>query len=318
MRANPLQRLSAQSKEAESMKKLIRVLLASAALLAPAAAQSVPSDAPAGANAPGAASPSATSSTTAESSTAGAAAAANPANSSAVKARALLDQMVAALGGNAWLHYENSLQQGRSYSFFHGKPTSAGKLFWRFFEYPDKMRTELTKQRDVIYIFHGDKGYEITYKGTAAEDEKTVAEVTRARRHSLETAVRGWLADPRTMLFYDGQSLADRKLVDVVSLLSRDNDQITIGIDARSHLPINVRYSWRDEDKYKVEEETIYGNYRKIQGIQTPFTVTQKRDGEMSGQSFLSHAEYNVAIAPGFFDATVTYNPKSWQPPKKR
>jgi hypothetical protein len=245
-------------------------------------------------------------------------AAANPADSSAAKARLLLNQMISALGGEAWLTYDNRMEQGRSYSFFHGQPTSAGQLFWRFFEYPDKERSELTKQRDVIYIFHGGKGYETTYKGTAEVEAKTVAEVERHRRHSLEVVMRQWLPDPRTMLFYDGQSLADRKLVDVVTLLNRDNDQLSIGIDARTHLPINQRYSWRDPDRYKVEEETIYGNYRKIQGIQTPFTITHKRDGEMSGQSFLIHAKYNVPLAPGFFQATVTYDPKTWQPPKKR
>jgi len=289
------------------MKRLSSLLLASAVLLAPALAQSVSSESTSGAKAAEAGSASASA----------AASAANPSNSSAARPRELLNQMIAALGGEAWLTYKSSLQQGRSYNFFHGHPVSAGALFWRFFEYPDKTRTELTKQRDVIYIFHGGKGYEITYKGTAAQDAKDVEEVERRRRHSLEAAVREWLADPGTMLFYDGQSVADRKLVDVVSLLRRDNDQISIGIDARTHLPINTRYSWRDPDRYKVEEETIYANYRVVQGIQTPFTITRKRDGEMSGQSFLSHAEYNIPLAPGFFDAAVTYDPKNWKPAQK-
>ena len=77
-------------------------------------------------------------------------------------------------------------QQGRSYSFFQGRPSSAGTLFWRFYEYPDKERRELTKQRDVVYIYNGDKGYEKTFKGTAADEDKTLQEVLRRRQHSLE------------------------------------------------------------------------------------------------------------------------------------
>ncbi len=96
------------------------------------------------------------------------------------KAQQLLDQMIDALGGKAWLTYKNIEQQGRSYSFFHGKPTSAGTLFWRYYEYPDKERRELTKQRDVVYIYSGDKGYEKTYKGTATEEDKMVKEVFAA------------------------------------------------------------------------------------------------------------------------------------------
>ena len=238
--------------------------------------------------------------------------------SSSAKARQLLDQMIAALGGDAWLTYKTSVQQGRSYAFFHGKPTSAGTLFWRFFEYPDKERRELSKQRDVVYIYRGDQGYEKTYKGVAADEDKSVQEFVRRRRHSLETAIREWLRDPATLLFYDGQSVADQQLVDQVTLLNKDNDQISIGIDAHTHLPIDKRYVWRDEDKFKVEEETIYGNYRKVQGIQTPFTVTSLRDGEMSGQSFLSHAEYNTVFAPDFFDAKVTYDPQKYPEPGKK
>ncbi len=236
----------------------------------------------------------------------------------AQKARQLLEQMIEALGGQAWLGYTTIEQEGRSYSFFHGKPSSAGTLYWRFYEYPDKERRELSKQRDVIYIYNGDKGYEKTFKGTAADEEKNVQEVVRRRRHSLEVVVREWLKDAKTVLFYDGQSVADQQLVDVVTILNKDNDQLSIGIDIHTHLPINKRYSWRDADKYKVEDETTYGNYRKVQGIQTPYTITTKRDGEISGQVFLNHIEYNATFAPGFFDAAVTYNPETYNPKGKK
>src|SRR6266542_559061 len=240
------------------------------------------------------------------------------ADASSSKARELIDRMIAALGGQAWLTYQTLSQQGRSYNFYHGKPTSEGILFWRFYEYPDKERRELTKQRDVVYIYNGGKGYERTYKGTAADEDKTVQEIARRNRHSLEAVVREWMKDPQTVLFYDGQAVADQQLVDVVTLLNQENDQVSIGIEVHTHLPINKRYSWRDPDKYKVEDETIYGNYRKVQGIQTPFTMTTTRDGEMTGQSFLSHAEYNATFAPGFFAASITYNPETYRPPGKK
>jgi len=234
------------------------------------------------------------------------------------KARQLLDQMVGALGGQAWLSYGNVEQQGRSYSFFHGRPTSAGTLYWRFYEYPDKERHELTKQRDVVYIYNGDKGYEKTYKGTAAQEDKVVREFVRSRQHSLEVVLREWLKDAKTVLFYDGQTVADQQMVDMVTILNKDNDQLSIGIDIHSHLPVSKRFSWRDADKYKVEDETIYGNYRKVQGIETPYTITNKRDGEIISQMFLNHIEYNTTLAPGFFDATVTYNPETYNPKARK
>jgi hypothetical protein len=233
-------------------------------------------------------------------------------DASAQKARKLIDQMITALGGQAWLTYKTVEQQGRSYSFFQGKPTSAGTLFWRFSEYPDKDRTELTKQRDVIYIHNGNKGFEKTYKGTAPEEDKMTQELIRRRAYSLEVVMREWLKDPKTVLFYVGQKVADQQMVDVVSILNKDNQELTIGIEIHNHLPINTMYSWRDPDKYKVDDETIFGNYRTVQGIATPYTITRKRDGEINGQSFLSHVEFNKTFEPGFFDAKVSYDPEHY------
>jgi len=231
---------------------------------------------------------------------------------SAEKARKLLDQMITALGGQAWLTYKTIEQEGRSYSFFQGKPTSAGTLFWRYSEYPDKERLELTKQRDVVYIYVGNKGYERTYKGTGPADDKTVQDLMRRRAHSLDVVMREWLKDPQTVLLYVGQKVADQQMVDVISILNKDNLELTIGIEIHNHLPINTLYNWRDPDKYKVEDETIFGNYRTVQGIATPYTITRKRDGEINGQNFLSHVEFNKTFEPGFFDAKVTYDPEHY------
>src|SRR5580658_4005288 len=65
------------------------------------------------------------------------------------QARALLDQAIQALGGPAYLSVHDMEQQGRTYSFHHGSATTGGVLFWRFVEYPDRERIEVTPQRDI-------------------------------------------------------------------------------------------------------------------------------------------------------------------------
>src|ERR1700730_9735404 len=48
------------------------------------------------------------------------------------KAKALLDKAIHALGGEAYLAVRDLQQDGRTYSFHHGRPTSNGVQFWRF------------------------------------------------------------------------------------------------------------------------------------------------------------------------------------------
>ncbi len=102
-------------------------------------------------------------------------------DSSAQKARVLLDKMIAALGGQAFLNYTTRSEQGRAYSFYHGRPNGAGTEFWYFWQYPDKDRTETGKKRDVVRLHNGDRGYEITYKGTAAITDKEMQDYLRSR-----------------------------------------------------------------------------------------------------------------------------------------
>src|ERR1043165_5597455 len=69
------------------------------------------------------------------------------------KARAIIDQGIKALGGDAYLTFTDLSSEGRRYSFHRGQPNSLGTLFWRFQKYPDKDRVEFTKKRDVLRIY---------------------------------------------------------------------------------------------------------------------------------------------------------------------
>jgi len=232
------------------------------------------------------------------------------------KARALIDQAIQALGGQAFLNFQDMSQQGRTYSFYHGQPNSAGVLFWRFYKFPDMERVELTKQRDVAYVIHGDKGYEITYKGTASEDPKVLADSLRRRLHSLEWVLRKWLHDPNVALFYDGRAIAAERPADQVTIMRQD-DSVTIYLDANNHLPLKKSYSWRDpDDKLRNTEEEVYDNYRPVGAIQTPFSITRFLNGDMSNQRFLNSVSFNTGLNDSMFEASISYEPG--RPPGKK
>ncbi|MGE5114149.1 MAG: hypothetical protein ACM3JB_25085 [Acidobacteriaceae bacterium] len=224
------------------------------------------------------------------------------------KAKDLLNKMIAAMGGQPFLTYQTMTQEGRTYSFYQGQPNSLGTLFWRFWKYPDKDRIELTKQRDVTYIYIGDKGYEITYKGTAAVEPKDLSEYLLRRKYSLEQLVRVWMKDPATLVLYEGSALAERQFVEQVSLLNKDNESVTLGIDPNSGLVLKKSFTYRDYDGLKSTDDEMYANYRPEQGIQTAHTIVRYHNGQQTGQRFLTKVEYNVPIEEGKFEAKVTYD----------
>jgi hypothetical protein len=227
------------------------------------------------------------------------------------KAKEVLDAMIHALGGEAYLNIRTMTMEGRSYSFWQGRPSGLGVVFWRFWQWPDKDRVELTKQRDVVELNVGDKGYEITYKGTGTQDAKQVDDYLRRRDHSLETVIRKWLAAPGTIILYSGTAIVEQNLADEVTVFNADNDSVTISVDPHSHLPVRKTFTYRDPlDRQKDDDTDIFSNYRLVQGVNTPYSTVRLENGEMRSQRFINNVTYNTDLAPTLFETKgITYSP---------
>lgn len=228
------------------------------------------------------------------------------------KARALLTQMIETMGGQAYMDLQSVEQTGLGYTFYNGKPNSVGTEFHRVFKFPDKERVELTKQRDVVYIENGDKGYEITYKGTTLQDPQTWRDYVRRRNYSMEWLLRGWLKQAGTMLFYEGTAIAEQRMAEVVTLVNAKNESASFYIDQNTHLPIKKTFTFRSPvDRQKDEEGEIYGNWRMEGSINTPHTIVRTHNGEYANQRFIKTVTYNVPAPDSLFTATPTYDPYS-------
>src|SRR4051812_13770365 len=149
------------------------------------------------------------------------------ADAGAAKARALINQMVQALGGDAYLHFTDIEQDGRTNGFYHGQPTGGTAPFWRFYKFPDRERVELTKQRDWIVIHNGDRGTETTFHGTRPEDDEAHREYLLREQYSMDNVLRNWVNAPGTTFFYEGTGFTDNHQVENVTVANANNQQVT-------------------------------------------------------------------------------------------
>lgn len=258
------------------------------------------------------------------------------------KARTLLDQTITALGGQAYLAMQNRAEEGRLYSLYHGGSRGTGVQYRYFNRFPDQDRLEILgrgnvfiplplfgsvdvivvgRQKksaaDLVVIHNGDKGYETTNKGTAPQDKEDLQAYLRRRQHSLEQLLRKWINDPNMQFFYEGLAIIDGKPTDQVSVLSNRDDSITVYLDQNTHLPLKNTFTWRDpKDKQKNTEEEVYDNYRLVQGIMTPHSITRFFNGEATQQRFINTARFNLQLPETTFQAEVTYDPLA--PPEKK
>ena len=221
----------------------------------------------------------------------------------AKQARAALDAMVHALGGDAWLNMQNEMRQGHIAAFFHGQPDMGTTDFWEFHSWPDHDRIEFTKHRDVLQFFLGREGWEVTYRGKKALPKDIVDDFLRRRDHSIETAVKVWLKDPKTILIYEGQRMVERHLAEQVTLISAQNEAITIAMDKQTHLPLRRNFQWRDpvyKDKNTDGEE--YDDYHMVDGLPAAYSITRFKNDEVVRQYYIDRVEYNRELPGDFWD----------------
>lgn len=228
------------------------------------------------------------------------------ADQNAKKARAALDAMVQALGGQAWLNLKNMERQGHVAAFYQGNPDLGTEELFEFHEWPDHDRIEATKHRDVVEFFVGDKGWEVTYRGKKPLDKDIVEDYLRRRSHSIETAVKVWMKDPNTILIYEGQHLAERHLAEQVTLISPQNEAITILMDVQTHLPLQRTFQWRDPEYHDKNTDTEeYDDYHVVGGFPTPFTVTRLKNGDTVRQYYITRVTFDGNLPPDFWDPDV-------------
>jgi hypothetical protein len=233
----------------------------------------------------------------------------------AQKGRQLLDAMVAALGGDAWLNRQDMVRQGRVATFYKGQPHPGVPGFEEYTRFqPFAQRVVLvahfgpiiaTDHRDIAELYTADGGYEVTYKGTKPLLAKDVQEFQRRRAHSLETVVQVWLKQPEALVTYEGTEMVERRLADRVSVLMPNDDGVVLGLDETTHLPLSISYQWHDPVYKDINTDVQeFEDYHAVQGIQTPYAITFLHNGDMTGQRFVSKVKYNSQLDPGLFDTT--------------
>lgn len=228
----------------------------------------------------------------------------NMAQANQAKARAVLDQMITALGGQAYLNVQDSYTEGR-YGRFHNEALVGGTVFFRYWRWPDQDRWELTKDRDIVELYLGDKAYEVTFRGSheldPAKDDNLRLALLR-RHYSLERVIRQWLNAPKTILLDEGPTLADNKMAERITVINAQDQAVSLLISPDTHLPIQKSFTIRDPSSHEQEQEDeIYDNWRMVEGVNTPFSVVLMHNGEIVRQQYLFNASYNNHPPDSYF-----------------
>ncbi|HET9400740.1 MAG TPA: hypothetical protein VFO34_07295 [Candidatus Acidoferrales bacterium] len=243
-------------------------------------------------------------------------------DANSAKARALLQQMVAALGGDAYLKVRDSDCTGRRANFGLSGDLTGYILFHELRIYPDKSRLEYAKNAAIIDVFNGDSGWSLDKSGVGEADPVTVAGFQGAQKTSVTNLIRTRLNEPGLSLHYAGSDVVDLKPVDWLEITDSEDRTFRIAIVQATHLPVRCIVVTKNPATNEPSEDlTIFSEWHLIDGVQTPFQISRERDGKRYYQGFYLSCHYNTGVSPDLFTQASLQqraNEKGIKPPKKK
>jgi hypothetical protein len=244
---------------------------------------------------------------------------------SAAKARQLVQQVIAALGGQAYLHVRDSQCDGRTAQFGTAGTLTGFTLFHDLWLLPDKNRVEYISKgehtiagflmgSDELLITHGgalidiyssEGGWTLDKSGVSDEPEDVIKNYNERLKSGLNAMLRGRVNEPGVDVQYGGTDLIDLKEAEWIVFTDSDHREMRLGIEKFTHLPLRWIVTTRNpETRVYSSLTTTYTQYMALDGVKTPLSIELSRDDRKLTQTFLTECKYNSDLAPDLFTRT--------------
>jgi hypothetical protein len=241
---------------------------------------------------------------------------------SAAKAKQVLQQVIAALGGQAYLNVRDTQCDGREAQFGTAGTLSGFTLFRDIWLLPDKNRVEyLTKGEHTILgflmgsddllithggalitIYTGGGGWTLDKSGVSDEPEDVIKTFNEQLKSGMNHMLRKRINEPGVEVRYAGTDLIDLKEAEWIEFTDSDHRDMRMGIDKFTHLPLRWIVTTRDpETRVNTDHITSYTQYKALDGVKTPLSIELSRNDRKISQTFLTDCKINSDLAPELF-----------------
>ncbi len=225
----------------------------------------------------------------------------------------VLDETIAALGGQTFMHMQDRVESGRAYSFYRERITglTIAKIYTRYLTRPEppiasylgvRERQAFTKKEDSAVLFAEGQGFDITYRGARPLPDETVERYKESTLRNIFYVVRQRLGEPGLIIESKGSDVVENQPVDILDITDYDNRVVTVYINQLTHLPAKQVTNRRESKTgYVNEEVTRFSKYRAVKGIQWPFDIQRERNGQKIYQMYSESVDINVGLTDNIF-----------------
>jgi hypothetical protein len=238
------------------------------------------------------------------------------------KGKRIVDEAVAALGGQAFLSMQNRIETGRIYSSYNDKVSgmAVDALYTAYLPRPDppepaflgvrvrdargrKAEDIVLKKQDDIILYADGTGYEVTFRGARPLADTVINQFKIGTLHNIFYILRQRLGEPGIVFDSRGSDFFENRPVEIVDITDANNDTVTVDFDQLNKLPVRQLYYRRDPiDNSKLEEVSLFNKYRDVGGgVMWPFAIRSERNGEKILERYLETVEINQNLKDSLF-----------------
>ncbi len=220
------------------------------------------------------------------------------------KAQEMLDRAIQSLGGPAFLGFKRLTTRGRVFAIEDGI-TAGFAPYESAVEYPDKRRFSYGKKKPVVLINNGDRSWELDKYGVTHQLPEQLRRWKISARYGLENLLRLRIHELGILIQEAGVDFVDNSAVNVVDIFDAQQVEVKLYLHKTTFLPVRIAYRGQDPQTREWQEYAdVYGDYQRIQGVQTPMHITRFLDGERVSEAFRNSAQYDEAFPANTFEPT--------------
>jgi hypothetical protein len=202
------------------------------------------------------------------------------------KAARLIQEAIAARGGEVYVSLHSLVSRGQYTPFDKGAPGDPVP-FVDYVVYPGRERTEFGKGDTKIVQANSDGSgwiYDARQKMIRDQKEDQIKQFEQGARYDLENLLRITSQKPDVKLVYLGRREAWRNTFsEAVRIDFSDGSPATLHFDPRSKLPMMIEYKTVSEDG-PVNNEVRYFRWVDFNGIKFPTIQDSYRNGKQSNR----------------------------------
>jgi len=230
------------------------------------------------------------------------------------RARRVVDEALAALGGERYLAMRDRVEAGRAYSFYREQLSglARAKIYTRYLTRPDppvagffgvRERQAFGKDEDAYVLLGESYGYDVTFRGARPIEPAVLERFKETTLRNILYILRMRLGEPGLAIESRGTDIVDNVPVETVEIADAQNRMVTVFFHTSTKLPVRHETVRRDpRDNRPIEEVTLFAKYRDLGGgVMWPFQIQRQREGEKIFEIFSESVTINQGLTDNLF-----------------